>query len=148
MTPGFEHILVPLDGTPTSELAIIAAQKAAGDAATLTLVQIAEDIVAPHQLPDGSDMEGFWQKQAQPVRDYLAHAKKLVTREDLHVKTMVATGHPAEAILDIITDAGADAVAMTSHSRSLVYQILIGSTVQTVMARCAVPLIVVHPAES
>lgn len=147
MAPGFEHILVPLDGTPPSELAIVAAQKAAGQGATLTLIQIAEDIVAPHHLPEGSDMEGFWQKQAQPVRDYLAHAVKLVTREDLRVKTLVATGHPAEAILEIIKDAGADAVAMTSHSRSLVYQILIGSTVQSVMARCPVPLIVVHPAE-
>jgi nucleotide-binding universal stress UspA family protein len=143
--PGFQHILVPLDGTPSSELALGAAQQAVSQAGRLTLVQIAEDLVAPHQLPHDSDKETFWQQQAQPARDYLAGVAKLVWRTDLEVKTLVASGHPATAILDIVADSAVDAVSMCSHTHSKLRQFLLGSTVQTVMRRCPVPVIIVHP---
>lgn len=149
MTPGFLHVLVPLDGSPSSELALIPAQKVAAEGGTITLVEIAEDLVASHHLPEGSDKKGFWQQQVQPVREYLAHAAKLVTREDLTVKTLVSSGHPGMAILDIIDTLDVEAVAMCSHSRSLLRRIFVGSTVQTVMPRCPVPLIIVHdPADT
>jgi nucleotide-binding universal stress UspA family protein len=48
------------------------------------------------------------------------------------------------AILDMIGTLGVDAVAMCSHSRSILRQIFWGSTVQSVMPRCPVPLIIVH----
>lgn len=143
-TPGFAHILVPLDGTPSSELALKAAQQAAALGGRLTLVEIAEDLLSDHQLPEGSDKESFWQSQAQPVREYLKDAAKLITRADLDVHTLVATGHPSQAILDIVSNLEVDAVAMCSHSRSVLRRALKGSTVQSVMPRCPVPLIIVH----
>ena len=146
-TPGFPHILVPLDGSPSSELAIVAAQQAAAQSGRLTLVEIAEDLVSDHHLPESIDKESFWQQQAQPVREYLEHAKTLVTREDLEVKSLVASGHPAEAILDLISTLSVDAVAMASHSRSVLSRLFSSSTVQTVMPRCPVPLIIVHAPE-
>lgn len=144
MTYGFRKILVPLDGTPSSELALQAAMKAASKDALITLVQIAEDIVSSHHLPDEADKEAFWEKQAAPVREYLEKLKGTVARPDFRFQTMVASGHPAEAILDIASELQVDAVAMCTHS-SKVRQIFLGSTVQSVMSRCKVPVLVVHP---
>lgn len=145
-SPGFSHILVPLDGTPSSELALEAAARAASQNGKVTIVQVAEDLVSPHQLPDDCDKQAFWQEQARPVLEYLEKAKALVTRDDLKVETMAGSGNPAEAILDIAKELAVEAIAMSSHSRSMLRQVLLGSTVQTVMARAAVPLLIVHPA--
>lgn len=147
INPGFHHILVPLDGTPSSELAIGAAQQAAAQSGKITLVQVSEDLVSSHHLPDTSDKETFWQQQVAPVREYLAGAAKLVWRGDLQVKTVVASGHPVDAILDLVGDSAVDAVAMCSHSHSKLWLVLIGSTVDRIIRRCPVPVIIVHPQE-
>jgi nucleotide-binding universal stress UspA family protein len=145
--PGFYHILVPLDGTPTSELALATARKAVASGGRLTLVQIAEDLVSDYHLPEGSDKEAFWTRQAQPVRDYLEQISAQIPREDLTVEVIVAAGHPAEAILDMAEELEVDAVSMVCHSRSKVRRMLLGSTVQKVMERLTVPLLLIHPKE-
>ena len=146
--PGFKHILVPLDGSKSSELSIQVAQKAASQDGQITLVQIAEDMVADHQLPHDSDKQAFWKSQSEPVYDYLKSLLGSIAREDVRVEVIVASGHPAEAILDIAADLKVDAVTMCSHSRSKLRQFFLGSTVQTVMSRLPVPLIIVHPEEA
>lgn len=143
--PGFSNILVPLDGTESSELAIEAAVTAASVGASLTLVQVAEDLVEAQDEPQTSVQEAYWAAQIEPIRVYLHQAAGKVTREDLRVEVVVATGEPAEAILDIAEELAVDAVSMCSHSRSQLRQILIGSTVQSVMRELKVPLIIVHP---
>ena len=145
--PGFKHILVPLDGSESSELSIQVAQQAASQDGQITLVQIAEDMVADHQLPHDSDKQAFWKSQSEPVYDYLKSRVGLIARDDLKVEVIVATGHPAEVILDIAAELKVNAVAMCSHSRSKLRQFILGSTVQTVMKRLSVPLIIVHPKE-
>ena len=145
--PGFRHILVPLDRSPSSELALLAASRAAARGGRLTLLHVGEDMVADHQLPESYDKQAFWEEQARPIHEYLNQSKAMVTREDLQVETVAAGGNPAEAILDIANELGVEAIAMSSHSRSVLRQVLIGSTVQTVLARAKVPLLIVHPPE-
>ena len=144
-TSGFQHILVPLDGTPSSELAVAAAVKAAAGNGRLTIIGVVEDLVANHQLPEDYDKQEFWLEQARPTMEYLENAVGLVARADLQVSTVTASGNPAEAILNLAKELSVDAIAMSSHSRTVLHQVLLGSTVQTVMSRAAVPLILVHP---
>jgi nucleotide-binding universal stress UspA family protein len=141
---GFQHILVPLDGSEVSELALDAAQQAARLNGRLTLVRVT-DILADHYLPDDADKEAIWQKQIAPVREYLDLMKAGVQREDLTVQTEVASGFPADVILEMATEDAVDAVAMCTHTESKLRKFLLGSVANKVIDTCSVPVIIVHP---
>jgi nucleotide-binding universal stress UspA family protein len=141
---GFHHILVPLDGTPSSELALTAAEQAVAKDGRLTLLRVV-DLLGDHYLPDDSDREKIRDEQLNPVLDYLDKAKSRITRVDLEVETTLASGAPADAILDVASEKQVDAVAMCTHTEAKLRQFLLGSVAQRIMKRCPVPVIVVHP---
>ena len=141
---GFRHILVPLDGSEVSELALAAAQRAAQQDGQLTLIQVT-DILSEHYLPDNADKEAIWEEQLAPVREYLDTVKQKIVRSDLIVGTEVASGFPADVILEMASQDGIDAVAMCTHTESKIRKFLLGSVAQKVIDSCSVPVIVVHP---
>lgn len=141
---GFQHILVPLDGSEVSELALRPAQQATCHQGKLTLVRVT-DILADHYLPDDADKEAIWEKQIGPVREYLDSMKAKIEREDLTVHTEVASGFPADVILEMATEDDVDAVAMCTHTESKIRKFLLGSVAQKVIDSCNVPVIIVHP---
>ena len=141
---GFQHILVPLDGSEVSEMALPAAQRAVCQNGTLTLVRVT-DILADHYLPDDADKQAIWEKQIAPVREYLEGMKSKIEREDISVKTEVATGFPADVILEMATEDEVDAVAMCTHTESKIRKLLLGSVAHKVIDACSVPVIIVHP---
>ncbi len=141
---GFQHILVPLDGSDVSELALAPAQRAAQQDGQLTLVQVT-DILSEHYLPDDADKEAIWEEQLAPVREYLDSVKQKIVRSDLIVSTEVASGFPADVILEMASQDGIDAVAMCTHTESKIRKFLLGSVAHKVIDSCSVPVIVVHP---
>jgi nucleotide-binding universal stress UspA family protein len=144
--PGFTHILVPLDGHTCSDLALKAAETAVGKNGKLTLVRVA-DLVSDHHLPSRSDKQAIWSKQMEPVEAYLEACRERIQRTDLEIETVIASGFPSEAILDMVNDYRVDAVAMCRHSKSRLRKLLLGSTTQEVLSKCPVPVIIVHPVE-
>ena len=96
-------------------------------------------------MPDDADKEAIWEKQIGPVRDYLEMVKKKIERDDLDVRTEVASGFPADVILDMAKDDGVDAVAMCTHTESKLRKFLLGSVAHKVIDACSVPVIIVHP---
>ena len=147
-SPDFQHILVPLDGSAESELALAPAQKAGAANGRVTLVHVAEDLINAHQLPLGESGEKFSAQQVEPVREYLAAVATQIVRSDLKVETVVASGHPADAILDLAQELGVDAIALCNHMRSPLRRVLKGSTIQYLLAKSKVPLLVVHDEET
>ena len=141
---GFQHILVPLDGSEVSELALAPAQRAAQQDGQLTLIQVT-DILSEHYLPDDADKEAIWEEQLAPVREYLDSVKQKIVRSDLIVSTEVASGFPADVILEMAAQDGIDAVAMCTHTESKIRKFLLGSVAHKVIDSCSVPVIVVHP---
>ena len=142
--PGFHHVLVALDGSKESELSLAPAEKVVCLNGKLTLVHVAEDLLNSHQLPEGSDGDEYTEKQIGPIRDYLKSASELISRPDVKVETVVASGHPADAILSLSAELEVDAIALSNHLRSPLRRALKGSTTQYLLAKSEVPLIVVH----
>lgn len=141
---GFQHILVPLDGTPNSELALPTAMKALAEGGKLSVLRIA-DLVADHYLPDGSNKRAIWDKQLGPVQEYLDSISARLEKQNLVFETEIATGSPADVILEWANQGEIDAVAMCTHTESKLRQFFLGSVFQAILERCPVPVIVVHP---
>ena len=141
---GFQHILVPLDGTEVSELALQAAQKAVANNGTITLLRVV-DLLGDHYLPDDADKEKIRGKQIHPAVEYLDGLCERLRSDELAVKTSIASGAPSDAIVEIAQEKGVDCIAMCTHTEAKVRQFLLGSVAQRVMRSAAIPVMVVHP---
>lgn len=141
---GFSHILVPLDGTQTSELALGAAEEAAAHHGHITLLKVI-DMVGSHYIPDEDDRAQIRDQQFGPANEYLEQMKKRMRRTDLVVDTVIASGPPADAILEVAAEKKASAISLCTHTEAKLRQFLLGSVSQRVMKNSPVPVIMVHP---
>ena len=66
---------------------------------------------------------------------------------DENIKTLVAEGEFADAILKTAKDLNADLIVMGSHSRRWLEKILVGSVTQQVLNNTTIPLIIVPTKE-
>ncbi len=135
-------ILVPLDGSTLAEGALSPAVDLARDyGSRLVLMRAAE----AHTTPMADPTEA----QVQVVRSaerYLAEARDRVTRAGVAgVEVSVWYAPPAEAIVDAARMRGADLIVMSSHGRSGLGRIVLGSVAETVLRSTEVPVLLIRP---
>jgi len=138
-----ERIVVPVDGSAMSELAIDVAgdlAKALGAEAWLvSVIPPKLEVAAEHQIGRniGAAEVGYVRRLARE----LGHQFGIETGyEVLHIKDT------AEAILDFTSHDGA--VVMTTHGRSGLSRLFAGSVARGVVARSSRPVIVYRPSPS
>ena len=143
----FKHILVPVDGSPTSMLAVARAAEMAkhfGSAVTALYV------VDPYPFTGiGAD---FAYGQAQYLSAATAEAntaleavKKAMQDAGVNVNAVVGEGHAVhEGIERAIESTGADLVVMVSHGRRGLEKFMLGSVTQRVLGAVKVPVMVVR----
>jgi nucleotide-binding universal stress UspA family protein len=138
-----DKLLIPLDGSTLAETALgPALDFAAGSPeATIVLVRAAEATT----LPGGDVIEN----QVQVVReaeDYLeAVASRLTRRGAKHVKTSVWYGPAATAIVEAADAAKPDLIVMSSHGRSGLGRLFMGSVAESVMRATHTPILMLRP---
>lgn len=137
----FEKILVPLDGSALAELALpTAAQLAKEQRGTVVLMRAAE---APWLSG-----EGVVEAQVAIVREaeeYLgALADRLRAAEGHEVDTSVWYGAPAASIIDAAKSQHADLIVMTSHGRSGLGRLILGSVAESVLRGTTTPILLVR----
>lgn len=135
------RILVPLDGSSLAEGAIeTAVDLAAGAPFTLSLLRAAE----AHAFPGTDTMD----MQVQVVRDaeeYLASVRdRLAKRGITDVDTSVWYGAAATAIIEAARLKKADLIVMSSHGRSGLGRLILGSVAESVLRGTTVPLCIVR----
>lgn len=146
----FQRILVPTDGTTSSNRAV---QAAAGVAnrfgATLTLFHALPKFRSPY-YPEGAAIawpseEEYLAESSEGAESLLAHAKAPIERKGVKVATVhVYNDFPAEAIVAAATKAKADLIVMASHGRKGLQKLLLGSETQKVLALTKLPVLVVR----
>lgn len=137
-----DTILVPLDGSALAETALSTATALAeATGAALLLLRAAE---AP-ALAVGDPTE----RQIKVVREaeeYLETVKaRLQTETRAAVTTAVWYGHPPEAITEATHFNRVNMVVMTTHGRSGLGRLLLGSVAEAVIRSTATPILVLHP---
>lgn len=144
----YRTILVPLDGSPFAEHALGQAQIiAAGAKAELLLVSVVP-VLDEIGLAEAGVVP-YWmvaEEQAAQVEAtrYLAQLAERLTTEGLTVRTRLLTGAPAEAILGVSVEEHADLIVMTTHGRSGLSRLWLGSVAARVVQSADLPVLLIR----
>jgi nucleotide-binding universal stress UspA family protein len=146
--PEAGRILVPLDGSRLAEKALPLAQALAAEwNAALWLVRVVPDSVASQ--PAGMTMMEVEATQYDDDTDDARAARTYLDRisRDLpgDVQRRVVFGPAADALAAAVEEWSITAIVMTSHGRTGLARVLLGSVADTLIHRLHYPIVVIPP---
>jgi len=134
-------ILFPTDFSSTGETALeYAAALARERNALLVIVHVQEP---PAMYGDGTYYYGAPEPDAELLRNMLLAVKPHDPAVACHYR--FAQGLPASAILSVAKEEDVDLIVMSSHGRTGLGRLLMGSVAEEVMRKAACPVMVVKP---
>jgi nucleotide-binding universal stress UspA family protein len=142
----YKMILIATDGSDKSNLAAqegIDLAKSLG-AEVLALNVINEVVIASAVRQLGSDRKVVEDKLMAGGQKAVESIKKLGASAGVKVDVLVRMGSPANMVIDIARNEGADLIVMGSHGESGASKLLIGSVVQKVLYWATIPVLVVR----
>ena len=142
----FKKIVVPLDGSPLAEAVLPQVTDLAYALATEVLLL---RVAIAHAFPAGNPIS-LAEAEVRVVREaeaYLAAVAGRLAREGVTVKTTVRYGQAAPEIIDHVAFEGADLVAMSTHGRSGLSRLVMGSVAEEVVRKVGVPVLLFRAQE-
>jgi nucleotide-binding universal stress UspA family protein len=150
--PCMKRILVPLDGSVFGEAALPCAEELARvSKAEIILMQS----VTPHHFeidlaesrsPHLSKLSEEYIEHARAVAiDYLAGIAKRLSQSGIAARSVVEIGPPAERIIACAKDNAVDVIALSTHGRSGLSALMMGSVANKVLHYAEVPVLLVRP---
>jgi nucleotide-binding universal stress UspA family protein len=144
----FTHILIPLDGSAQAE-EVLEPVLALGSPfeARYTLVQALNPPVlgyAPAAQTVALD-EQILEQSRVIAQEYLGQLAQRLRSQGWQVDTRILVGPPAMAILDYTYEHPVDLIAMTTHGRSGVARMLLGSVADKITRGASVPVLLRRP---
>ena len=139
----YRHILIPTDGSELAERGVaqgLALAKSLG--ATVSVIFVVEPFseVSSRFLEAVVAYVEFRKQQATSVLDRVANEAKTA---GISCQTIqVESGQPHQAIIAAAADKGCDLIVMSSHGRSGVAALLIGSVTSKVLTHAKIPVLV------
>jgi nucleotide-binding universal stress UspA family protein len=150
-TIAYTTILVPLDVDAFAEPALEqACHLAAASGATLVLLTAVPDRDDLARATEGMvsfAALGELQAVADRMMVELAAQAQRLEASGLHVRTMLARGWPAEAILRAAAQEHADLIVMATHGRGGLQRLRLGSVALQVVQAAVVPVLLVRRSE-
>ncbi len=136
----FRRILVPLDGSGLAEAALARAVSLAGDDGIVMLLRAAE----AHTIP-GADPTDAQVEVVREAEEYLAGiAARLEQPGGKKVETSVWYGPAASSIVESARVRKADLIVMTTHGRSGLGRLILGSVAESVLRGTSVPILLLR----
>lgn len=142
----FKRILLPTDGSPASQRAVLAGVDFARDAGAEV---IGLTVVPPfHTLSVASEMleltpAEYEQHAREQAGRILADVEQAARAAQVPYRIEQVSGDsPYEAIISTARDAGCDLILMASHGRKGIKGLLLGSETQKVLVHSAIPVLV------
>ena len=137
-----DKILVPLDGSTLAEVALRkVVDLAAEDGGTISLLRATE----AHTSLNADPVDA----QVMAVREaegYLAAvARRLRRRGRRRIETHVWYGPAAAAIVEAAATQKADLIVMSTHGRSGLGRLILGSVTESVLRGTTIPILIVRP---
>ncbi|MBR0819489.1 universal stress protein [Bradyrhizobium liaoningense] len=139
----YSHILIPTDGSELAERGVahgLALAKSLGATATVIFVVEPFSEVSSRFLEAVVAYVEYRKAQATSVLERVANAAKTagISCETIQVES----GQPHQAIIAAAADKGCDLIVMSSHGRSGVAALLIGSVTSKVLTHAKIPVLV------
>ncbi len=140
----FKRVLVPLDGSTLAESALTRAIEFAGAGSTLMLLRAAE----AHTLP-GIDPSDAQVEVVREAEEYLAAlARRLAEKGLKQVETSVWYGPAASSIVEAARLRKADLIVMSTHGRSGLGRLILGSVAESVLRGTTTPILLLRTEEA
>ena len=143
----FKHLLVPIDGSPTSQLAV---DKAIGLARAFSSSVSVLFVIDPYPFTGvGADFS-YGQMQylsaaKAEANEALATARQAFTAAGVQVSASLVESHSVwRGIVEASEAGGADLIVMGSHGRSGIEKLVLGSVAQRVLSHSLLPVLVVR----
>jgi nucleotide-binding universal stress UspA family protein len=135
-----DKILVPLDGSMLAEAALsTACAFAARDGSTISLLRAAEATAL------AGDPVAAQVTAIREAEEYLgAVVKRLAEKGATRVETHVWYGPAAVAIVEAATVQKADLIVMSTHGRSGLGRLVLGSVAESVLRGTTTPILIVR----
>jgi nucleotide-binding universal stress UspA family protein len=145
--PALQTILVPLDASELSRSALPFAEdlaKALGSSLVVMHAVVPPAIAYPGAEPVAIPQSVITDIEASAYAFARGIAGELTAR-GLKAKPVVLTGPAAEAIVEAAEAEDADLIIMSTHGRSGVQRLLLGSTAEAVVRHSPIPVTLVPP---
>lgn len=143
----YQHILVPIDGSETSMVAMkeaIKLGKALNSKITVVEVMALDPFIADVYVKTGQTNE-LIERTRTYLLDILEKAKKEFANEGITVETKLLEGFVVhEEIIQAVQDLNADLIVMGSHGRTGVRKLVLGSVAQKVLGESHIPVLIVR----
>lgn len=153
----YSNIVVPLDGSPESERALLHARhlaKAFG--ATLHLVQVVSRSEELSLMRDGVGSfttaeysrglaEELINRRLARADEYLKQAAAGLEAEGIKVETVVLEGAASENIIAYAEEKNAGLIVMSTRGQGGIQRLLVGSTTDRVIRSVHVPVLAIPP---
>jgi len=132
----FKRILVPLDGSNLSELALPYAEKLAGTFnSEVDLVEVCE----PGERQHRHMLQLYVEKTAEMMRNHIKEAGLTVK-----VEPVVLDGKPAKKIIDYAKKSDASLIIMATHGRSGILFWTMGSVANKISHEISMPVLLIR----
>jgi nucleotide-binding universal stress UspA family protein len=140
-------ILIPLDGSPAGESALLVAEELARTLGSeLVLYHAVEPVASWAGYAMGADYPVG--PEPVPVPDdapgYLAGVRRRLAAKGLEVSAVTEEGLPAELILNYARKHGVDLIALATHGRTGVGRWVLGSVTEKVISYAETAILVAH----
>jgi len=142
----YKRVLIPLDGSELAEAILPFAEQVAGPLdAEVVLVRVVEAVSAAEAIAlAGVVAPDTFAVREMEAKRYLHEVERRLSKKGLRVRTRIALGPPAEAILGAVQTSVADLIAMATHGRSGLGRALFGSVAESVLRASPVPVLLVR----
>jgi len=150
--PTFRHILIPLDGSILAEQILEPALKFGSlMQSDYILLHVVDPVARPGDMPCRQivrrDDRAIQTAQHQ-AQHYLDHVAQRLEATGTQVRTRILIAkRPAIAILDAARQHRVDLIAMSTHGRSGLSRLLVGSVADKVLRGAETPVLLYRPQE-
>ena len=144
----YQRILVPINGSPTSERALQEAIKLAQGKAQLRLVYVLEEILPlAAEGFDYSNSAALQETARKAAEDTLAQAADKVRKSGATVETALIV-ELGQGVIDAINNEAlnwsADLIVIGTHGRTGLTRLLLGSIAEGVVREAAMPVLLIR----
>jgi nucleotide-binding universal stress UspA family protein len=145
----YKRALVPLDGSSVAETMIPFIVDIAGPLdMEVVLLRVVEPI--PPMVIEGARYAEIEDVEARRMdaEEYLAPIAVELRNKAVRVETRVSRGNPAEQIVAVARETGADLIAMSTHGRGGLGRLVFGSVAQAVLRHVDIPVFLMRATEA
>mgnify|MGYP001042932079 CR=1 FL=1 len=149
----YETIVVPLDGSKLGEAALPYVQELVsalcpGRKVEVILLRVISELTHYAVATGEAVAIPYTEQELKPIKEeatkYLNKVGQGLESKGAKVRTVVATGDAAQEIVRIAEENKASLIAMSTHGRSGIAHVVIGSVAEKVMRRTDVPVLMIR----